>query len=256
MSLRVADDDQAAGARSGRCCRSPRAGRRRARQRPGPSVAGGPAVPQAREAHPLAAKTSLSRMPNTALQCGLVNPSGQVGMDAVKRSRHSKVESARSGRGAGQVAIGIDAPALADRGQLLVERPAVGALLALVLGAGALQRHAAGVVADRADLGDVLGAEPLLGRQRRQLGPLRLDRAGVLARPPGSGSGRRTRPPGGRGSTGRRAGSSSARPARRSARSAPASRCPASIQPSGGRRGGRRAASSMPGRRSSQKRPP
>src|SRR5436190_10219090 len=62
----------------------------------------------------------------------------------------------------GQVALGVDAPALGDSGQLAVERPAVGALLALVSRAGALQRHAAGVVADGADRGDVLVAEPLL----------------------------------------------------------------------------------------------
>ena len=76
-----------------------------------------------------------------------------------------------------EVALGVDAPAAADLGELVAERPAVGPLLALVLGAGALQRHAAGVVADRADRGDVLVAEALLGRQRRQLGALVLDRA-------------------------------------------------------------------------------
>ncbi len=58
--------------------------------------------------------------------------------------------------------------------------------------------------------------EPLLGRQRRQLRPLLLDRPALRARPPGSGSAPRTRPPGGRGSTGRRAGSWRGRRARRS----------------------------------------
>ena len=90
-------------------------------------------------------------------------------------------------------------------------------------------------------------AEPLLGRQRGQLGALRPRSGGPPRPPPGSGSARRTRPPGGRGSTGRRAGSGSARPARRSAAAAPASPAPPRSSRRAGRSGGRSAASSMPG---------
>ena len=55
--------------------------------------------------------------------------------------------------------------------------PAIGALGALVIRARALQRHAAGVVADRADLVDLRRAESRLGREGGQLGALVLDRA-------------------------------------------------------------------------------
>ena len=60
-----------------------------------------------------------------------------------------------------QVALGVDSPALRQLGLRGAERPAVGALLALVVGRGALEQHRAGVVAGRADL------RHLLGRERR-----------------------------------------------------------------------------------------
>src|SRR5690242_6578535 len=84
----------------------------------------------------------------------------------------SSSRNTRSG-GGGEVAGGVDAPALADGDEVGVERPPVWALAALMLRARALQRHAAGVVADGSDLGHVVGRQPLLG-QRRQLRPLLL----------------------------------------------------------------------------------
>src|SRR6186997_3638563 len=68
----------------------------------------------------------------------------------------SSRRNTRSGGGAGEVAGGVDAPALADRDEVGVERPPVWALVALVLRARALQRHAAGVIADGSDLGHVV----------------------------------------------------------------------------------------------------
>lgn len=55
-----------------------------------------------------------------------------------------------------EVAGGVDAPAVAYGGQLLGQGPAVGAVGAIVFGAGPLQGHAVGVVADGADRGYVL----------------------------------------------------------------------------------------------------
>src|SRR5512146_840369 len=114
-------------------------------------------------------------MPNIALECGLLNSDWT--------DRNSGCQAAEAGvhlrRSHGQVAVGIDSPALSNRHQAVVYRPAVGALLPFVLGAGALERHATGVVADRADRGDVLVGETLLGRQRSQFHPLGLDWAGL-----------------------------------------------------------------------------
>src|SRR5680860_929629 len=81
-----------------------------------------------------------------------------------------------------QVALGLDTPASARLRELGRELPAVGALRALVLRIGALQRHRAGVVADPADLLEIGVAEQLLLRQCRELGPLGLDRARVLTK--------------------------------------------------------------------------
>jgi len=50
-----------------------------------------------------------------------------------------------------------------------------------VVGACALQRHAAAVVADRADRRHVIVVEQRLAGECRELGALVLDRAGVLA---------------------------------------------------------------------------
>ena len=69
----------------------------------------------------------------------------------------------------------VDRLALSELGEIVAHRPAVRALLALVVGVGALERHRAGVVADRTDLGNIAGAKSLFG-QRRELGALVLDR--------------------------------------------------------------------------------
>src|SRR5436190_2672343 len=52
-----------------------------------------------------------------------------------------------------QISLRVDAPAIAYRSKIVVERPAVGALFSFVFGARPLEVHAAGVVADRPDLG-------------------------------------------------------------------------------------------------------
>ena len=80
-----------------------------------------------------------------------------------------------------QVPLGDDAPAVGDGAQLLADRPGVGLLVALVGRRAALEGHAAGVLADPLDLGDLLGAEEDLGRDAGQVGPLVLDRAGAGA---------------------------------------------------------------------------
>src|SRR6187549_1662809 len=98
-------------------------------------------------------------------------PSGQVGMDVVKRIAHANAadgpisseyqrKSARRRSGGDEVAVRVDSPPFAHCGQLLVERPAVRALLPHVVWAGSLQGHAAAVVADGPDLGNLLVAEP------------------------------------------------------------------------------------------------
>src|SRR5688500_3819849 len=81
-----------------------------------------------------------------------------------------------------EVALGLDAPALADLDQIVVERPAVGGGIALVLGRRALERHRAGVVADRADGGELGLRERRLGGDRGELRALGLDGLGLLAR--------------------------------------------------------------------------
>src|SRR4051812_12491969 len=80
-------------------------------------------------------------------------------------------------RGCSQVAPRIDAPAPCARRQLAVDLPAVRARGSLVLGARALQRHAAAVVADRADRIDLLGGQLGAAAHRGQLVALVLDRA-------------------------------------------------------------------------------
>ena len=80
----------------------------------------------------------------------------------------------RSGRRSRSGSMPQRAP---TRGQLGRERPAVRALVALVVGHAALERHPAGVVADRADLGDLLARTAATSARRgRQLGALLLDR--------------------------------------------------------------------------------
>src|SRR3981081_4427688 len=75
-----------------------------------------------------------------------------------------------------EVAPRIDLPAPCDRLELAVEPPAIGARRALVFEARALQRHAARVLPDLADRSELLGADDGVGRDRRELGALVLDR--------------------------------------------------------------------------------
>ncbi len=148
--------------------------------------------------------------------------------------------------------------------ELFVEPPAVGARRPVVFEARALQRHAAGVLADRADLPELLRAQqprrPGAAAQRGELRALVLDRpravGGVGLRTPGSASGRRSAPPAARGSRRKPAAASSGRGARRSGASARAARGP----PPPSRRGGTLrwswGANSCPGSTSSWNRPP
>src|ERR1700719_1664678 len=86
-------------------------------------------------------------------------------------------------RAGAQAARRVHSPALGDRRELRVDPPAVRLLRARVLEARALQRHAAGVLTDRADRPPLLGAQrgphapPIAGARRRELGALLLDRA-------------------------------------------------------------------------------
>src|SRR5437763_1556021 len=64
-----------------------------------------------------------------------------------------------------EVSLRIDPPATRDVLESLVEMPAVGTIIAAVIGARALKSHAAGVVADHADLRDLLASQPDIGRQ-------------------------------------------------------------------------------------------
>src|SRR5580704_4981595 len=84
-------------------------------------------------------------------------------------------------RGTAQVALWIDLPAAGDLEQLLAQLPAVCGGLAGVVGAGALQRHAAAVLADRGDRLDLLGGERGGRRDGGELGALALDRLRVDA---------------------------------------------------------------------------
>ena len=61
-----------------------------------------------------------------------------------------------------EITVGIDARAVRDLLQARVHRPPVGLRVAGVGGVGALERHAAGVIPERADLPHVIGAEPQL----------------------------------------------------------------------------------------------
>ena len=137
-----------------------------------------------------------------------------------------------------------------------VEPPAVGAGLAVMLGARALQRHAAGVVADRADLVDVVGRS----------GAARAGSAASSARL--SSTGRASGPTSWINVGTTHATASWARfhwhaswiivsPARSAiGRIASIRSRPASIQPAGRKRGGRCGRAPGPGSTSSKNRPP
>ena len=154
-----------------------------------------------------------SRSPRAGAQARACPPAAPLMSRATARAR-ARSPSARRARAARR------------------HRPAVGLRLALELRRGALERHAAGVVADRADLGDLVVGEDELARDGRELGALGLD--GLRgARAPRSAWGPRSAPGRARGSTGRRAAASSARGARRSGACAPGARAPDSTQPSG-----------------------
>src|ERR1700735_1631316 len=71
-----------------------------------------------------------------------------------------------------EVAVRSDSPSLGHLGEMVVEVPAIGPLLARVLGASPLQRHAARVVADGADRVDVRRGQPQIRRKGSELGPL------------------------------------------------------------------------------------
>src|SRR6201999_64267 len=103
------------------------------------------------------------------------------------------------------VALGVDPPARGELLELVVERPAVGARLALVLGVRALERHAVRVVADGAQLVDLRFGQRLGARYGGEFGALLLDRLGVLARLLDQRGGDRAGRAGGGGAVGREA---------------------------------------------------
>src|SRR5271157_5381210 len=79
-----------------------------------------------------------------------------------------------------QIAFGVDLPSPGHRPEILVDPPTVRSRVSLVFEARSLQRHAAGVLADRADRPHLLGAQARL-TERGQLSTLVLDRAGARA---------------------------------------------------------------------------
>src|ERR1700730_6422229 len=91
------------------------------------------------------------------------------------RATRSSESEPRSLRARHEVARRIDPPARGGGEMLLAERQAVGQIVPLVVGGGALERHAAGVVAELADPGDLAVVEHPPAWQRRQLGALVLD---------------------------------------------------------------------------------
>ena len=88
-----------------------------------------------------------------------------------------------------EVALGGDPPARGHLAETLVELPGVGALLADVGGARALEGHRAGVVAQRPDRLKILAVSTISRAEIGELGPLLLHRAGAGRRAPGSASG-------------------------------------------------------------------
>ena len=88
----VADDDQPAGTGVDDVVDSLAQSAARERPHRGPSGAGDLDVLKAREAHPQTEKPSLTRMAKSALECGLLIPSGQLGMAFVKAGRQVSSE--------------------------------------------------------------------------------------------------------------------------------------------------------------------
>ena len=140
--------------------------------------------------------------------------------------------------------------------ELVVEGPAVGAGGALVVGRGALQRHASRCCrrsrgarrpprADRTTSAGVAASSARLSSTGRAPGPASWISVGATQR---TGPWAR--------SHWRRAGASSARGARRSGACAPGARGPASIQPAGRNARWSRCGDARPGITSSQNRPP
>ena len=101
---------------------------------------------------------------------------------AAERVAAGSAVAAGAHRRPAQVALGVDAEASRHLGELRAHRPAVGSLVALVIGRGPLQQHAAGVVAHLADGRALLGAQRTLTGHRGQLRALHLDRLRVGSR--------------------------------------------------------------------------
>ena len=119
---------------------------------PGSPASAG-AAPSARTTAPANAARRCRRYPLARLQ-----PSIR------RRSAGAEAEGWLGRQGllrADEVTVGLDAEAAADLAQLVVERPGVRPLLALVHGRSALELHAAGVVADSGD-------RPQLGLAQRR----------------------------------------------------------------------------------------
>src|ERR1700730_17323543 len=98
------------------------------------------------------------------------------------RATRSSESEPRSLRARHEVARRIDPPARGGGVMLLAQRPAVGQIVTLVVGDGALERHAAGGVAEPADQRGLAVVEHPPPWQRGQLGALVLDRAGAWTR--------------------------------------------------------------------------
>src|SRR5947207_10502259 len=94
---------------------------------------------------------------------------GPTGPSTTVRTAARAMGSGAGGGGAGrrpprQIGRRVDAPAAGQLGVVGLQRPAVGTLVPFVLGAGALQRHATGVVAGGPDGRDLVGREHDLAR--------------------------------------------------------------------------------------------
>src|SRR3954469_15635133 len=89
----------------------------------------------------ISAGSAWSRSSPIAIGMNGTSRYGQPEPDSRKRRR-----SATSSGELAQVAVGFDAPPAGDGVQLVGQLPAIGAWVALVVGGGALERHAAGVV--------------------------------------------------------------------------------------------------------------
>ena len=180
-------------------------------------------------------------------------PGGHRGAPALRRAARTALDARRSGLA--QVALGVDAPARGQLGVLRPERPAVGPLLALVVGRGALEQHRAGLspIARISTTSSPVST----GSAGTAASSSRLRSIGLASGPaPGSASAPRTPPRRGRGSRRRPAGAASARGARRSAGSARAARARPRPSPSGRKPRWSWASKPWPGSTSSWNSPP